>query len=173
MEKNMFKGGLKVLVTLAMLVALSSVFGKFMSVDITPYLRIGFENLPIILSGIIFGPLAGFVTGVASDLLGCLLKGFPVNFIITLASGVIGFAAAILRHFIKGVSFMKIWLITIIPHFISTIILRTVGLCVLYGNPWQIIFLRAPFYIVWGTLEAFLIYTFYRKNIMKQLGAKY
>ena len=61
----------KSLTLAAMLVAMSVVIGIFCKTFLNfagGLVRITFENLPIILSGILFGPIVGGLVGAASDL---------------------------------------------------------------------------------------------------------
>lgn len=67
-----------------------------------PALRLSFVQIPIIIAGIIFGPLAGALSGIVSDLLGALLfpKGayFPG---FTLTAALWGFIPGIVFKFFK------------------------------------------------------------------------
>lgn len=64
----------KKLIQLALLVALEVVLSRFLSIN-TPINKIGFAFLPLALSGMLYGPLAGLAVGTVSDLLGATL--FP------------------------------------------------------------------------------------------------
>ena len=68
-------GNVRVLIIAGLLIAMSSVFGKLLAFDLTPFIRISIENLPIIMAGIFFGPFVGGAVGLGADLLGCALKG--------------------------------------------------------------------------------------------------
>ena len=66
-------GNMRVMTCAGLLVALSIVLGKFLQIP-NPFqdiIRISFENTPLIMSGIFFGPCVGLVTGAVADLLGC------------------------------------------------------------------------------------------------------
>ena len=80
----------RVLAIGAMLAAMSIVCGKVLAFNLGNVLRISFENLPILLGGMIFGPVWGAVIGVVADLVGCLLVGYAVNPVVTLGAAVIG-----------------------------------------------------------------------------------
>jgi ECF transporter S component (folate family) len=82
----------KVLAVSALFAAISIVCGKFLAFNVGDTLRFSFENLPIIIISIFFGPLSGMLCGVVADLLGCLLRGYAINPILTLASAYIGFS---------------------------------------------------------------------------------
>lgn len=66
----------KKLVHLALLVALEVVLSRFLSIN-TPINKIGFAFVPLALSGMLYGPLAGLAVGTVSDLLGATL--FPTG----------------------------------------------------------------------------------------------
>ncbi|MDO4798996.1 MAG: folate family ECF transporter S component [Bacillota bacterium] len=89
------------LVKAALLMALSVIFARFLSVMIPiagfPALRLGFTNIPLILSGVFFGPFVGFLTGVLADLIGVVIwpQG-PYHPGLTLTSGLEGFWAGML-----------------------------------------------------------------------------
>lgn len=67
-----------VMVKASLLAGLSIIFTRVFSFMIPlaglPALRIGFGGLPIIMSGILFGPLVGGVVGIVSDLIGFLMN---------------------------------------------------------------------------------------------------
>jgi len=54
----------------AISIVLTRVFGFIIPIAGVGALRISFGEIPIMLSGILFGPVAGAVTGVAADLIG-------------------------------------------------------------------------------------------------------
>ena len=66
-------GSTKVMVVSALLIALSIIFGKFLKIPIGDSLRISFENTPILMAGIFFGPIVGMAVGVCADIIGCFL----------------------------------------------------------------------------------------------------
>jgi len=77
----------------AMLMALSVVIGiickNFFTWNV--YYRITFENFPIILTGICFGPVYGLAAGVGADVISCLCSTNPaVNPIISLGAATVG-----------------------------------------------------------------------------------
>lgn len=63
----------KTMVSLALFIALSVVLTRYLSIS-TPILRIGFGSIPVMLSGMFFGPLAGAITGALSDFIGYTLN---------------------------------------------------------------------------------------------------
>ncbi len=67
-------GNLKSLVTAALLVALHTVLAFFLSIQITPSLRISLSFLAKVVTGCLFGPVVGFVSGGVSDIIQFVLK---------------------------------------------------------------------------------------------------
>ena len=91
-----------VLTLMAMLAAMSIVFGKFLAFNAGPF-RISFENLMLLMAGIVLGAPAGFLTGVIADVVGCLMVGYAINPIITLGAGCIGLVSGLLFRMLKDV----------------------------------------------------------------------
>ena len=89
-------GTLRRLCFAASLAAMSIVLGKFLQIPhpFQEFIRISFENLPVILSGIVLGPISALLVGVVADLLGCALYGYAVNPIVTLGAAAVGLVAA-------------------------------------------------------------------------------
>lgn len=58
----------------AFLVAISIVLTRFFVFMPTNTLRIGFGDLPLMLSGFLFGPIVGGITGAAADLIGIIIN---------------------------------------------------------------------------------------------------
>lgn len=64
----------KRIVFIGVFVALSIVLTRFLSFQL-PFLRISFGFLPVALSAILFGPLAGGITGALADVIGFAIAG--------------------------------------------------------------------------------------------------
>ncbi|WP_036729626.1 folate family ECF transporter S component [Peptoniphilus mikwangii] len=86
----MKKSNTKVIVRAAFLVALSIVLTRFLSVMVTPQLRVGIGSMPIILSGMLYGPVVGGIVGLVTDAIGVMINpqgtphlGFTLSSILT------------------------------------------------------------------------------------------
>jgi ECF transporter S component (folate family) len=160
---------LKVISTLALLAAISIVLGKFLAINISESIRLSFENLTIILSGIMFGPIAGMITGIVSDSLGCLLYGYALNPVITLGAVTIGFISGILYKILSNINVTLNIAITVgISHLIGSVIVKTIGLCIWYDMPFFITLgWRSINYLIVGTAEFVLITILMRNNGFK------
>ena len=165
----------KSLTAAAMLTAMSIIIGIFCKNFLNfggGLFRITFENLPIILSGILFGPVVGGIVGCATDLISYLLSSqiYPPNLIVTLGAASIGIISGIVSRFIvKKQGYPRIIFSCIISHLIGSVIIKSVGLFVFYG--WAIMW-RIPLYTVIATVEAFLLCMLYKNNNFKSLFEK-
>ncbi len=97
----------RVLVQLAFLTAVSIVLTRFASILLTPgglpMIRLSFGEVPIILAGLLFGPVAGGVVGVTADLLGIALVPPPNVFPgFTLSSALLGILPPLFWRLVPG-----------------------------------------------------------------------
>ena len=156
----------------AMLIAMSVVIGIFCKSVLNfggGLFRITFENLPIILSGIIFGPVMGMAVGFASDIISYLLSGqaYPLNIIVTLGAGAVGLVSGIVSHFIvkrRGVA--QIVCSAAAAHILGSMIIKPIGLYQFYGFA---VLWRIPLYLVIAPLEILIICLLYRKEGFRRL----
>ena len=75
----------RTLVFVGLLAALHIVLTRLIVIELGSY-RITIGSVCTILAGLWLGPVAGGVSGLISDLLGCLIKGYAVNPFITVAA---------------------------------------------------------------------------------------
>ena len=160
-------GTLKVMVAVSLLCAMSIVLGKYLAINVGEVLRFSFENMPIILAGMMFGPVIGTVAGVAADLIGCLLVGYAVNPIVTAGAAAIGFLSGLIWLLFGKTKLpyaLKILVPVFVSHLIGSVVIKTVGLSALYDMPLVVLMLwRALNYLMIGAAEYVLLY-FIMKN---------
>ena len=153
---------LKVAVALAMLSAISIILGKYLAIPGGEVLRFSFENLPIILAGIAFGPVGGVMVGAVADLLGCLMVGYTINPMVTLGAVSIGLLSGIVWKLLKGKNMKRIFKTAItvgIAHLIGSVLIKTVGLAVFYDMHILVLMLwRLLNYLIVGVLEGIVLY---------------
>jgi ECF transporter S component (folate family) len=161
----------KALTVAAMLTAISVVIGIFCKSLLNfggGLFRITFENLPIILSGFLFGPIVGGMVGVATDVLSYLLSGqaYPLNLIVTVGAGLIGVISGLLfRLPIKGRT-LRVILSTAVAHAVGSMTVKTVGLYQFYGI---LVLWRIPLYVVIAGIETALICVLLRRKSIQRL----
>lgn len=170
-KENLFKS-VKALTLSAMLAAMSVVIGIFCKSLMNfgdGLFRISFENLPIILSGIILGPIAGGAVGIVSDVLSYLLsaQAYPINLIVTLGAASVGLVSgAVSRFFVKKSGLAQITTSALLAHLVGSLIIKSIGLFSIYG--WGILW-RLPTYAVIASLEILVIYLLYKNDSFRRL----
>lgn len=125
----------RTLVFLGLLVAMHIVLVRLVVIDLGSY-RITIGSVCTILAGLWFGPVAGGVSGLISDVLGCILKGYAINPLITVAAILWGVIPALMRPLMTGSKVKKtgmLWLSVVVTSILATLVFTTAGLVLLLG----------------------------------------
>jgi ECF transporter S component (folate family) len=166
------------------LAAMSIVLGKFLQIPnpFQDFIRISFENLPIILGGIAIGPLAAMLIGVVADLTGCVLYGYSINPIITLGAAAVGLVSGLMgKYIVKGPLILQIIASVMTSHIIGSVLIKSYGLAVWYLDKyslgyWEFVAWRLLNYVIVGTLEGILLYVLFKnkafRNQMEKISRK-
>lgn len=159
------KKNTKKLVLAALMTALCVVIGWFCKAYFTfGAIRITFENLPILLTGILLGPAYGAAVGIASDIISALLTGFSINPVITFGAASVGVVSGLLsRYVFKEKGFLRALLVSLSSHLVGSVCVKSFGLW-MYGYSLAVLWVRLPLYIAIGTAEAYLIYIICRNK---------
>ena len=158
MQKS--KKMIRLLTNMAMMIALSVVIGIFCKTVLNfgnGLFRITFENLPIILTGIVLGPIAGGVVGLSSDIISYLLspQTYPLNIVVTIGAAVIGILSGLIsKYIIKRKCKMQIIVSSSVAHLVGSMIIKSIGLYSYYG---VLVLWRIPLYIAIATVEIILL----------------
>ena len=164
MQKN--KGVLYITQT-AMMIALSVLIGIFCKNFLNfgaGLWRITFENIPILMAGIIMGPITGGVVGLSSDLLSYFLsaQAYPPNLVVTLGATMVGVVSGLVAKFlIKRRGSVQIIVSGALAHLIGSMIIKPIGLFQFYQ--WAVMF-RIPLYLIIAPLEIGLISALLRRK---------
>jgi ECF transporter S component (folate family) len=162
----------RVLVFSAMLSAISVVIGIFCKNFLNfgnGLFRITFENFPIILAGIAYGPIVGACVGAVSDIVSFMLstQTFAISPIVTLGAAMVGAMSGIISHYvIRKEGRARILISVCVAHTVGSLIIKSIGLFMYYG--WAI-FWRIPTYAVIIVLEAWLIITLYKNSYFAKI----
>ncbi len=157
------------LCTLSLLVAISIVCGKYLQIGVGEVLRFSFENLPIILAGILFGPIAGAAVGVIADLIGCFMVGYAINPLVMLGAAFVGFTSGFIwKVFVRfetlSYSFCLV-LSVCAAHLIGSVGVKTPGLAAWYDFPlWELYLWRLLNYVIIALLESFFLCVLFRNK---------
>ena len=167
MKKQKSTLGVRVLTMSAMLAAFSIVIGIFCKTFLNfgmGLFRITFENFPIILSGIMFGPWVGAMVGVASDMLSYMLstQSFAISPIVTVGAALVGLVSGWMSHYvIKKDGVTRIVFSVISAHVVGSMIVKSIGLFIYYD--WLVLW-RIPLYTVIATLETIVLVAMYKNK---------
>lgn len=154
----------RVMIVSALFVAMSFTLGKFLQIPIGDSIRISLENLTILMAGIFFGPFVGGAVAVTADLVGCLLKGYAINPIITIGAAAIGILSGVISTRLRNKNMtLNIAVSIAVSHIVGSMIIKSVGLYIYFGTPIQVLAWRVPTYIITGVVE-FCIITLLLKN---------
>ncbi len=158
----------KVLCLCAMLTALSVAVAWLckMFLTVTPYIRITFENLPLIMAGYFFGPLPGLLCGLTSDIISTAISQYGlggINPIITLGAGLVGLMAGLVPLIFKKKNSLVLFISVFSAHIIGNIIVKSTGLHIMYSWAIPLLYPRLPLYIVIAAIE-YVLMTVLLKN---------
>lgn len=166
------KNSVKRLTLAAMLVAMSVIVGIFCKNFMNfggGLFRVTFENLPIILSGIMFGPIMGAAVGIATDLISYLLSAqiYPPNLIVTLGAAVIGFTSGfVAKYIVKKNGYFRIIASGASAHILGSMLIKPVGLFTFYS--WAVLW-RIPLYLVIAPVEIIILCLLYKNANFRKL----
>lgn len=172
MKKSILSSSIRALTISAMLCAMSVVIGAICKTTLNfsgGLFRITFENLPIILAGILFGPLYGACVGVISDILSYLMSSqeYPINIVVTMGAGIIGFVSGIMsKYVLKSSGYRQIIFSAATAHLIGSVIIKSIGLYSYYG--WAVM-VRIPLYLIIASLEIGLMCMLYKNTAFRRL----
>ena len=155
-------GNLHVLVIAALLSALSIILGKYLAINLSETVRLSFENLPVIMAGLFFGPVIGGTVGVVSDIVGCFMVGYALNPVITAGAALIGAVSGAIGAYAFGGrpgwrGTWRVFIPVFASHVIGSMCVKTLGMMLYYGTPAAILFVRVPLYIVISILEGYIM----------------
>jgi ECF transporter S component (folate family) len=154
---------------------MSIVLGKFLQIPnpFQEFIRISFENLPIILSGFSLGPIAGVAVGLASDLIGCVLYGYAINWRITLGAAAVGAISGISAMLIKKPELLRVIISVCSAHIVGSVLIKSWGLAKWYLESyelgyWEFVLWRLINYTLIATAESVIIYLLLKNKAFKR-----
>lgn len=156
----------------AMLIAISVVIGIFCKTLLNfggGLFRVTFENLPIIMSGIIFGPIIGGLIGAATDIISYLLSPqmYAINLTVTLGAASVGIVSGFFAKYVfKKEGYSRLIFPAIFAHIIGSMIIKPIGLYQFYGVA---VLWRIPLYFIIAPLEIAVLCLLYRHSYMKKI----
>lgn len=139
MEKNRKSyWNVKTLVFMALLVAMHLVLTRVLVIELGAY-RISVGSVCTILAGLWLGPVAGGVSGFAADIIGCFMKGYAINPLITVAAVLWGVVPALIKPLwaskSKKAKTVGMTVSVVITAVFSSLVFTTAGLVLFMGYP--------------------------------------
>lgn len=138
MIKSIFN--LRTLIVLALLAALGAVFSAFLSIELAPtgfkVVEISLTPVPVMLAGVLFGPLAGGLVGFVADTAGFFM-GVPAGaynpaFSVTMA--LFGVIAGLFFFKAQKNTAWRMTTMAVVAQIVCSVILNTALLCVFYSK---------------------------------------
>ncbi len=164
------KTDLKKLVFSALMTALCVVIGWVCKTYLTfGAVRITFENIPVLLTGMLLGPVYGATVGIASDIISALLSGFGVNPAITVGAASIGIVSGVIsKYAVRSKKYPAVLLSVMTAHFVGSMVIKTIALYFMNLYAWQLLAIRIPLYLVIGLAESYIIYIILKRKIFNE-----
>ena len=154
----------KMLVTLAMLLAIEIVLSRFLAIQ-TPITRIGFGFVPLVMAGILFGPIPAAIVAVLADILGAIL--FPTGGAyyppLTVTSLLVGLTYGFFlykKNFDpkKATDWIRVVLTVIVRQGVLALLLQSYWLSLLQGITYkQCLITRIPQVLILAAVEIIFI----------------
>ena len=119
----------------AMLAALSVIFARLIVPMPNAFTRFSIEAIPIVIAGLLFGPVAGGCVGFVADLVGCLFSGYGYNPLFCVPPILYGVLAGLLRFLIvRRTDLWRIALIYLPPVVFGSILYQSCTLSLVYNS---------------------------------------
>ena len=154
---NTSRTSVRTLVMLALLVAMSIVFSRVLSIS-TGFVRFNLGSLPTLLAAVLFGPVEGFAVGAVADMIGGTLSGYAINPLITLGAGSIGLTAGLLWRALPNLRLgLRTQISVFAGHAVGSIVINSLALHLFYNYPWSVLVTRIPNALVLAAVNTVLV----------------
>ena len=152
------KTSVRTLTMLALLVAMSIVFSRVLSIS-TGFVRFNLGSLPVLLAAVVFGPGAGFAVGAVADIIGGVLAGYAINPLITLGAASIGLVGGWLWQTLPHTLRLgqRLLLSVVAAHVVGSIVINSLALHIFYGYAWAVLIARIPNALVLTAVNTVLL----------------
>ena len=149
----------RMLVLLAMLVALNIVLTRFLSIEV-PTQRVSLHFLPIALSAIFFGPIPAAIAAMVADVVGFALfarGAFPFFPGFTLSQFIMGAIYGLVLYQ-KPINMARVSVAALLVTLIVNMGFNTLWVSILTGNPFvPMLLFRAPVNVVMFGVQVLMI----------------
>ena len=162
------KTSVRTLTMLALLVAMSIVFSRVLSIS-TGFVRFNLGSLPVLLAAVVFGPGAGFAVGAVAG----VLAGYAINPLITLGAGAIGLVAGFAWQKLSSLSTnLRLAASVLLGHFVGSMVITSLALRLFYGYPWATLAVRIPNALILSAVNVVLLRILLENRSLMKLAKK-
>ena len=148
----------------ALLTALSVVLARVLTLIPAETTRISLEAVPIVLSGLLFGPIPGAVVGFAADLIGCLFCVPPILY------GLL--AGAVRRYVTDRPALLRTALAFFPAAIVGSVLWQSMALALVYGGDAKQAFFLAKLvsrsiqFALTGTVDTLIVWLLLRRGAL-------
>lgn len=135
--------------------------------------RFTLEGLPVVLAGLVLGPVYGGLVGVLGDLLSCLLAGQTPLPLISVGAFLVGAVPGVLRLLCCRTPtpsapprFLFILLFDGAAHTLGSVLVKSLALSLYFG--FNTLPIRLPIYLGVVLLESYLLYVLLRSHDVRR-----
>jgi len=161
----------------ALLAALSVVLARLIIPMPNASTRFSIEAVPIYISGMLFGPLAGGLVGFCADFVGTLFSGYGFNPLFCVPPILYGVCGGLFRHYLaKKVSIPRLFVGLIPPVVLGSILYQSVTLAYVYptGTFLQSLILklttRSIQFSITMVLDVVVIFLLFQTKVFNRMG---
>lgn len=157
----------------ALLTALSVVLARLLTVIPSEVSRFSLEAVPILLAGLLFGPVPGAAVGFAADFIGCLFSPYGYNPIFCLPPILYGLWAGLLRGFVwQKPTVWRVTLAVFPAALCGSVLWQSAALALVYGGEAKLPFFltrlaaRSVQFAFTGAVDTVTVWLLARRNTL-------
>ncbi|MDR2605940.1 MAG: folate family ECF transporter S component [Oscillospiraceae bacterium] len=161
-------------VSLAVLAALSIVLSRVLAINSGP-MRFSIGSTPIVLAGLLFGPIGGVLVGFGADFLGAVFLGNgPYNPLLCVTPILMGLIPGLLRRYVwNKPSLVRIYAVMLPSYVVGAMLYTTFILAkFIYSDTTFLPLLgwRVLTYVITLAVDGFIIFLLIKTNMFYSLG---
>lgn len=157
----------------ALLTALSVILARLLTIIPSEISRFSLEAVPILLAGLLSGPVPGAAVGFAADFIGCLFSPFGYNPIFCLPPILYGLWAGLLRGYVwTKPTVWRVALAVFPAALCGSVLWQSAALALVYGGEAKLAFFltrlasRSIQFAVTGVIDTAAVWLLLRRNAL-------